>query len=372
MSGEFACALLINGTVECWGDNFDGQLGNPGSNGTPMPVIGLTDVTAISVGGDAGFACALLAGGTVECWGDNEYGELGNGSTASNSPTPVAVSGLTGVIAISAGEYDACALLMGGTVECWGDNEYGELGNGAATGPETCSGYACSTTPVAISGLTGVTAISAGAGASACAVLTGGTVMCWGDNYGGQLGNGTTGPLTCDGEPCSKVAAISGLTGVTAVSSGDYSACALLTGGMVKCWGDNTNGELGNGSSTGAATCGFGPCATTPVATSLTGVTAVSTGVRAACALLTNGTVDCWGWNEFGQLGDGTKTGPDTCGGDACSAVPVAVTGLTGVTAISVSEAGEGACALLSAGTVECWGMVAGSQSLTPMAVTGL
>jgi alpha-tubulin suppressor-like RCC1 family protein len=337
-----------------------------------MPVTGLTGVTAISAGGGGNFACALLMGGTVECWGDNQYGELGNGSTATNSWTPVAVSGLTGVTAISAGNYDACALLMGGTVKCWGDNEYGELDDGPATGPEMCSGYPCSSTPVAISGLTGVTAISAGGGSSICVLLSGGTVKCWGDNYGGELGNGSTGPETCEGEPCATAAAVSGLTGVSAISEGDYSACALLSGGTVKCWGDAGDGELGNGSSTAAGTCGSGACSTTPVATSLTGVTAVSVGVRSACALLTNGTVECWGWNEYGQLGDGTRTGPGTCSGDPCSTTPVAVTGLTGVTAISESSDGEGVCALLSGGTVECWGLAAESMSSTPVAVTGL
>jgi alpha-tubulin suppressor-like RCC1 family protein len=150
---------------------------------TPVPV--LTGATAISAGHD--FACAILSGGTVECWGDNGEGQLGNGMTITGSwmtysTTPVAVSGLTGATAISAGFDFACALLSGGTIECWGDNSDGKLGDGTTTS---------SSTPVAVLGLTGATTISAGY-RSACALLSGGTVACWGYNAYGQLGNGTT------------------------------------------------------------------------------------------------------------------------------------------------------------------------------------
>jgi alpha-tubulin suppressor-like RCC1 family protein len=178
-------ALLSDGSVEYWG--FDSP--------TPVPE-GLSGVTAFS--GGTSCACALLSGGSVECLGSNLEGALGNGTTTS-STTPVLVSGLSGVTAISEGSDDtegaatACALLSGGTVECWGDNIYGELGDGSSTGPETCPGYdpPCSTTPVAVSGLSGVTAVSVG-GDSVCALLSGGTVECWGNNPYGELGNGTT------------------------------------------------------------------------------------------------------------------------------------------------------------------------------------
>jgi alpha-tubulin suppressor-like RCC1 family protein len=304
---------------------------------TPVAVQGLTGATAVSIDDD--FACALLSGGTVECWGANSVGELGNGTTtapdtcifgnlsgASCYPTPVAVGGLKGATAISVGGV-ACALLSGGTVECWGDNELGQLGNGTTTN---------SSTPVAVSGITDATAISVGDD-SACALLSGSTVQCWGSNNYGELGNGTTTNSTTP-------VAVSGLTGATGISVGNDSACALLSGGSVQCWGLNAYGQLGNGTTTNSST---------PVAvTGLTGAVAVSAG-DSACALLSDGTVQCWGLNQDGSLGNGTTTGPDNCGGAACSMTPVAVTGLTGVAAISV---GASPCALLSGGTVQCWG----------------
>lgn len=260
-----SCALLTGGTVECWGYNGEGELGDgtTTTSSTPVAVTGLSGVTAISSGGSS--TCALLSGGGVECWGDNEYGELGNGTTT-NSSTPVAVSGLNSATAISVGGYQsACALLSNGTVECWGWNNYGQLGNGTTTGPDTCNtSYACSTTPVAVSGLTGATAVSVGV-ASACALVTGGTVQCWGDNsQGGELGNGTTTSSTTP-------VAVSSLSGVTAISVGNnYSACALLSGGTVECWGLNIDGYLGNGASSGPDTCdGSDPCSTTPVVISI-------------------------------------------------------------------------------------------------------
>jgi hypothetical protein len=243
------------------------------------------------------------------------------------------------VTAISAGGDFACALLSGGIVECWGENSSGELGNGTTTGPETCANtnplfggdVACSTTPVAVSGLSGVTAISAGGAGSACALLSSGTVDCWGANTFGELGNGTT---TSSSVPV----AVSGLSGVTAISAGAGSACALLSGGTVECWGDNQDGVLGNGMTASSST---------PVAVSgLSGVTAISVGDGSVCALLSGGTVECWGYNAYGVLGNGMTTNSST---------PVAVSGLSGVTAISVGE-NQTACARLSSGSVQCWG----------------
>ena len=178
--------------------------------------------SAISAGG--GDSCALLQGGGVDCWGDNEHGQLGDGTSTGPescfvgafvvpcSMTPVTVSGLTHAIAVSAADWHSCALLQGGGVDCWGDNFYGELGDGTQMS---------SSTPVAVSGLTNATAISAGSGHS-CALLQGGGVDRWGSNSYGELGDGTT------TDRSTTPVAVSGLTNAIAVSAGGEYSCALL------------------------------------------------------------------------------------------------------------------------------------------------
>jgi len=258
-------ARLSNGTVVAWGDNIDGQLGDgtTASSDVPVPVKGLTGVTAVSAG--SLHSLALTSGGRVEAWGSNQDGQLGDGSLT-NSRVPVAVPGLTGVSAVSAGGVFSTALLKGGTVQAWGDGTEGELGNGQTAGSDV---------PVAVTGLTGVTRISDG-NAHTLALLSGGTVMSWGDNTFGQLGN----PGTPLGPPNSDVPVpVQGLSGtVTAVSAGGQSSLALLTGGSVASWGDNALGQLGNGSASDS---------TTPVTvTGLTGATAITGGSDYGTALV--------------------------------------------------------------------------------------
>jgi alpha-tubulin suppressor-like RCC1 family protein len=322
-----ACALLSDGTVECWGN-----IAGPSS--TPVAVSGLSGAVAIAEGGF--HACALLSDGTVECWGDNEYGELGNGTTTYSS-TPVTVSGLSGGTAIAAGEDHTCALLSDGTVECWGDNAYGQLGDGTTTQ---------SNTPVAVTGLSGaVVAIAAGQSDSGgalggedhtCALLANGTVECWGYNAYGELGNNST---TNSSTPV----AVTGLSGaVVAITAGGSHTCALLSGGTVQCWGENADGELGDGTMVNSPPYG----SLTPVAVSdLSGVKAIAAGSSVTCALLSDGTADCWGYNPFGELGNGTTANSD---------IPVTVTGLGGATGIAGGYLNT--CAVLSDGKVECWG----------------
>ena len=185
--GGEACAVFAAGTIKCWGDDESGQLGDgvdhtiPGTDASfstePVEVSGISDARAVAVGD--GHACALLAGGSVERWGRNVNGELGDG-TSSNRSTPVQVSGISDATAITAGTFHTCALRAGGAVACWGDNESGELGDGTSIDRST---------PVQVSGISNATAVTAGN--HTCALIAGGAVDCWGDNEAGELGDGT-------------------------------------------------------------------------------------------------------------------------------------------------------------------------------------
>lgn len=282
-------------------------------------------------------SCAVTTGGGAKCWGDNAFGQLGNGSIF-DAHTPVDVTGLTtGVAAVSPGGRHTCALTTGGGAKCWGSNNYGQLGNSTTTD---------SNTPVDVTGLTsGVASVSAGGGYSAidftCALTTGGAAKCWGANSLGQLGNG---PGPNSNTPVN----VTGLTtGVAFVSAGGAHACAVTTGGGVKCWGSNNSGQLGNGTTTSSST---------PVdVTGLTsGVASVSAGWGQTCAVTTGGGVKCWGANSFGQLGNGI-VGPETCGSVECSRTPLDVFGLTsGVSAVDVGLFHT--CAITTAGGAKCWG----------------
>ena len=195
--------------------------------------------------------CAIVTSGGVDCWGDNSVGELGDGSELECSSSevcstkPVAVSDLSGVVSISSDRSSYCAVIRSGGVECWGDNYYGELGDGTTSGPETCEDGSlfipCSRTPVTVDGLTDVSSLTSEGngypnGFGYCAVLTSGGVDCWGENSTGELGNGTT---TESDVPVP----VTGLTGVTSIASdgdgdGDlYGYCATLSSGGVDCWG---------------------------------------------------------------------------------------------------------------------------------------
>jgi alpha-tubulin suppressor-like RCC1 family protein len=342
--GSHGCALLSDGTVKCWGYNVAGQLGDgtTTTSSTPVSVSNLSGATAVSTGNV--HTCALLTGGTVECWGSQPA--LGNGTAAGLddcgglpcSMKPVPVVGLTGATAIAAGASHTCALVSGGTVQCWGDNGSGELGDGTQLSPQIA--------PVAVKGLSGtVTALSLG-DSHTCALLSDSTVECWGYNYSGQLGNGTRGPDNCSGYPCSrKPVAVVGLRGVTAIAAGGSRTCALLSDGSATCWGFNdVAGELGNGTKTNSSV---------PVAVSnVRGATALAAGVYHTCALLTGGAVDCWGNNSIGA---GTGQFGAFCSGATLTApTPVGVPDLGG--AATLSAGGSDTCALTSGGKVECCG----------------
>lgn len=323
---EHTCALTSAGAVLCWGNNTDGELGNGTTTAstTPLPVAGLSSgVAAISAGWY--HSCALTNAGAVWCWGQNNAGQLGNGST-SGAITPVLVTGLSsGVIAISAGENHSCAVTSTGALQCWGDNTYGELGNGTTTS---------ATTPVAVPGLSsGVTAVSAGA-IHTCALTSAGAVLCWGYNSDGELGNDSTKESTVP-------VPVAGLaSGVVVIAAGYYHSCAVTSAGAAICWGDNADGELGNSTTTSSSI-------PVPVTALSSGAIAIAAGGYDSCAATVSGAALCWGQNHDGQLGIGT-TGNG-------SSTPVSVTGLSsGVVAVAAAELHN--CAVTSDGAVWCWG----------------
>ena len=276
------CAILEDGKVKCWGGNDEwGQLGDEAKDDKliPTPVQGLTGAIAVTAG--ERYTCALLEGGTVKCWGANGYGQLGDGTVGNFKSTPTSVKDLTGAIAVTAGKAYTCALLEGGKVKCWGSNWHGQLGDGTKVDKLT---------PTPVKDLTGAIAVTAD-GAHTCALLEGGKVKCWGYKWEGELGDeAKDDKLT----PTS----VQNLTGAIDVTGGYWHTCALLEDGTVKCWGSNWEGELGNGTTGNKLT-------PTPVQ-GLTGAIAVTAGDWHTCALLEYGTLKCWGDNSSGQLGNGT------------------------------------------------------------------
>lgn len=346
--GYHSCALTAAGGVKCWGLNEDGQLGDNtvAERHTPIDVSGLASgVVAVTAG--RYYTCAVTAGGGVKCWGDNSFGQLGDGSITDRH-TPVDVSGLAnGVATIAAGSTHICALTVAGGVKCWGSAAGGSLGRGPNIGNNTRPGD--------VSGLTnGVIALAVGSEFS-CALTDVGGVKCWGTNPVGNLGDSST-------QNRDTPVDVTGLTsGVVAIAAGYSHACAVTSEGGVKCWGKN-DGQLGDGTTTDRHT---------PVDVSglSSGVARITAGGRHTCALMIAGGVKCWGVNVDGEMGDGSTTNRLT---------PVDVTGLAdGIIVVSAGQWHN--CALTAARAATCWaynshgqmGDNSTTQRNTPIAVSG-
>jgi alpha-tubulin suppressor-like RCC1 family protein len=328
--GTLTCILLGGGSVKCWGYNFDGELGNSTmvNSSTPVSIGGINGAIAVNSGYK--HTCVVFPGGTVSCWGYNQTGALGNGTTANNS-VPTTVSGLSGVVASSSGAAHTCAVLTGGELYCWGDNEVGELGTGSYTHRGEPFGIS---NPVRVDAGSKIVGVSAGF-VDTCALISDGSIDCWGYNRDGQVGDGTVNRVRPYASP--SPSRVAGITNAVSISAGYFHTCALIAGGTVKCWGHITASDF--------APTPLLESAIPEQVPSITNAISISTGGFHTCALLAGGSVKCWGADQFGQLGDGKLQD---------SAKPVTVLGIKN--AVSISSGVLHSCALLSGGAVKCWG----------------
>jgi serine/threonine-protein kinase len=299
MGEVHTCAVTGDGHVWCWGRNVRGEIGLPSPNLSRVPreVPGLTGVQAIVAGRQ--HVCALLAGGVVSCWGANESGQLGRPpSTVAEAPAPV--PGLPPVQRIFAGGSNTCATPADGRLLCWGADDSGQLGD---------DGTDARPTPAPVPGAEGMVSVTLANNTQAgkkvpdmsnsagfiCGVRGDGRVLCWGDNYTGQLGEGSR-------EYRARPSLVPGIDDAIQVAAGDLHACALRRSGRVSCWGRNEFSAIGDG------TMGPRLIRLTPVdARSIEDAVGISVGGAHTCARLRRGAVLCWGVNNHSQLGDGSN-----------------------------------------------------------------
>ncbi len=382
---EHTCARFASGVVRCWGDNSGGQLGvgdtldrgdqtnEMGANLVPAWLGTGRSVQQVWSGGFHN--CALLDDGSVKCWGYNTAGQLGVGHrgdrgtaryTIGDVIAPVALGTGRTAVTLALGRFHTCAILDDGSVKCWGDGYWGQLGYGNTAARGDNPGEMGDALPVVPLG-TGRTAVALAAGwRNTCAILDDGSVKCWGDNSSGQLGQGdqvsrgdTAGEM---GDALPAIALGAGRTAV-AIAIGEVHACALLDDGSVKCWGNNGLGVLGIGDTYDRGRIPGQMGDALPAVALGTGRTAVGVvvGPAHACALLDDGHVKCWGYNALGELGlgDTTNRGADNAAmGDALPAVALG----TGRTVVALTSAGRHTCALLDDATIKCWGYNSSGQ----------
>ena len=305
--GDTTCALLVDGAVTCWGSDSDGQLGNGAPVGNvlspPAPVTLPSPGKAVQISVGYNFACAVLTDGKVTCWGSDSNGQLGNGAPSADvvaPPAPVTLPSPGTAVSVSAGYSHACALLTDGKVTCWGAYSNGQLGNGAAS-----ADVITPPSPITLPSPGTAIAISAG-DFHTCAVLAGGDVTCWGSGLSGALGNGSSGIVDVPPAPVS----LPGGAAAVGVSAGPFVSCALLAAGDISCWGNGGHHMLGTGSLVNAMT-------PSPVVTLPGGreASAVAVGSHSVCAAVGAG-ISCWGDDRYGEAGVGEANGDNTLPSD--------------------------------------------------------
>ena len=373
------CVVLDRHDVKCWGAGASGALGvgstadlgdDPSELGEALPVVNLGSRTADSIHAAGARTCAVLDNGVATCWGDNQLGQAGIGSTADVGDAPgelgaalVTVNLGTGakVTNLGVGPHTACALLAVGSVKCWGANDSGELGSGdTVRRGESSSRLGDALPTVDLGTHAGTASVTASAGHS-CVLSTQAIVKCWGQNLYGQLGQGDVKARGDNaGEMGDALAPVTLGAGVVPVQivAGGYHTCALMADGRVKCWGQNTYGQLGLGNSAnrGNHANEMGDAlAFVDLGSNNTAIQLVA-GVYHTCALLNDGRVKCWGRSGSGQLGLGTTQSLGNDANEMGDRLPAVDLG-TGAVARQLSS-GEGhTCAVLGDGSVKCWGL---------------
>ena len=360
---QYTCALTTKRNVKCWGSGGNGQLGNKELNNSPTPVnvhtsssddIPLGGIAAISAGGY--HICALTTDGNIKCWGGDfdEGPTLGNGESHSSTPVDVHTSSadnspLGDIAAISSGGWHTCALTTDGNVKCWGFGGSGRLGNRTEeSSPTPVNVHTSSSDDIPLGG---IAAISAGT-YHTCALTTDGNIKCWGEGSYGQLGNGNASRQSAPVGVHTSSEDANPLSGVAAISSGGKWTCALTTDDNVKCWGRGGDGQLGNGRNSGEL-APVGVHTSSEDANPLSGVVAISAGDLHTCVLTTGGNVKCWGKGDDGQFGNGEFNDSSTPVDDVHTSLEDA-NPLSGIAAISVGNLHT--CVLTTDGNVKCWG----------------
>jgi alpha-tubulin suppressor-like RCC1 family protein len=349
VGGNHACALLVDHTVRCWGENASGEVGAgffdggaiaPALVAMPTVVAGVSGSTQIAAGGygmGLGTSCATASDGGVVCWGSNGNGALGLGAngdagtrpTESLTPLPLA---LDSVAQVSLGGLFGCALTNDGGVACWGDNSENELGR-------TLEAGSADPTPTVVPLPQPATAVTTGK-YHACALLADRSVVCWGAGDHGAIGQLVDGGVATP-------SAVNGIA-ATGITAGEVSTCAIVTDGGVVCWGGNQGGQLGRGNVDAGPLLDPAP---QPVALP-PGTTALqlASAVGSTCALLSDRSVWCWGDNAYGELGTGSAV-------PGFSSHPMQVMGLSNIVQVASGPGGWTVCALLDTGSARCWGV---------------
>ncbi|MCG8423502.1 MAG: DUF2341 domain-containing protein [Proteobacteria bacterium] len=361
VGGNYTCAVADDGGVRCWGHNEYGQLGASHTDRIGDDELP-NSAGAADVGGPVGqivtastHTCGLLDGGAVRCWGYNRHGQLGYGHTDYLPGSPrtmppddvelIEPDSSETVVQLATGWGHTCARMDTGAVRCWGSNGNGQLGSGNTDHIGDNQGEM---PPGDVNVGASVIDISAGR-LHTCALVDTGMVRCWGWNSDGQLGHGTTDEAIGD-EPGEMPPADVDVGGpVAAITAGGWHTCALLQTGAVRCWGSNRYGQLGHGTTD---TIGDEPGEMPPADIDVGGsVLQLAAGEHHTCALLATGAVRCWGYNEFGQLGYGmTETVADQPGEMPPADIEI------GGPAIYIAARGAHTCAVMATGAIRCWG----------------